>query len=161
MHTHVVNASSSIMRLELMTEEQRRSLFQAMRTSKQMWRMPNHEAKAKVEQDLSTDERIALQPYYTMLDILQHVAPTGPTGQLQSDRNTLQIWSGAVTPETQGSLLCQVCYLLDHRFARRYVCVVFVAEEFYDQTLARWHEAFSAPHELHIAIDPSPPASSW
>jgi hypothetical protein len=144
MHTHVVNASSSIMRLELMTEEQRRRLFQAMRTSKQMWRMPNHEAKAKVEQDLSTDERIALQPYYTMLDILQHVAPTGPTGQLQSDRNTLQIWSGAVTPETQGSLLCQVCYLLDHRFARRYVCVVFVAEEFYDQTLARWHEAFSA-----------------
>ena len=40
MHTHLVSSSSSIMRLELTTEEQRRQLFQAMRTSKQMWRSP-------------------------------------------------------------------------------------------------------------------------
>ena len=39
-HTHVVSSSKSIMRLELTTEEQRRQLFQAMGTSKQMWRLP-------------------------------------------------------------------------------------------------------------------------
>ncbi|CAK9022545.1 Uncharacterized protein SCF082_LOCUS15844, partial [Durusdinium trenchii] len=120
MHTHVVTSSSSIMRLELTTEEQRRQLFQAMRTSKQMRRLPDHEEKAIVEQHLPTDERIALQPYYAMLDILQQLGPT------------------------PCPLLAQVCYLLDHRFARRYVCVVFVAEEFYDGTLAKWHEAFSS-----------------
>ena len=71
------------MRLELTTEEQRRQLFQAMRTSKQMWRLPiqqkdqYHEEKAKVEQDLPTDERIALQPYYTVMDILQKIGPAG------------------------------------------------------------------------------------
>ena len=79
------------MRLELTTEEQRRQLFQAMRTSKQMWRLPDYEEKAKVEQDLPTDERIALQPYYAMLDILQQLGPAGAHGELQADRNTLQI----------------------------------------------------------------------
>ena len=142
MHTHVVTSSSSIMRLELTTEEQRRQLFQAMRTSKQMWRLPDYEEKAKVEQDLPTDERIALQPYYAMLDILQQLGPAGAHGELQADRNTLQIWRDKA--QTPCPLLAQVCYLLDHRFARRYVCVVFVAEEFYDGTLAKWHEAFSS-----------------
>ena len=119
-----------------------------MRTSKQMWRLPiqqqdqYHEEKAKVEQDLPTDERIALQPYYTMMDILQKIGPAGANGELQTDRNTLQIWGDKA--QAPCPLLSQVCYLLDHRFARRYVCVVFVAEAYYEETLARWHEAFSS-----------------
>ena len=142
MHTHLISSSSSIMRLELITEEQKRQLFQAMRNSRQMWRLGQYEAKAKVEQDLPTDDRIALQPFYTMLDILQKVAPAGPNGELQTDRNTLQVWADKA--QVPCPLLAQVCYLLDHRFARRYVCVIFIAEQYYDQTLTQWHEAFSS-----------------
>ena len=78
----------------------------------------------------------ALQPYYTMMDILQKIGPAGANGELQTDRNTK---APAPCP-----LLSQVCYLLDRRFARRYVCVVFVAEAYYEETLARWHGAFSS-----------------
>eukprot|EP00435_Cladocopium_sp_Y103_P004638 s7223_g1.t1 len=122
MHTHLVNSSSSIMRLEQTTEEQRRQLFQAMRTSKQMWRMPiqqqdqYYEEIAKVEQDLPTDERIAPQPYYTMMDVLQKISPAGANGELQTDRNTLQIW-GDKKPRLLAhfSPRCATCWIIDLR----------------------------------------------
>eukprot|EP00438_Fugacium_kawagutii_P000747 Skav220491 [mRNA] locus=scaffold591:210724:212948:+ [translate_table: standard] len=105
-----------------------------MRASKQMWRLPDHEEKAKVEQDLPTDERRQ-----------KHSANLGrqsPDSVLQADRNSLQIWGDKA--QTPCPRLAQICYLLDHRFARRYVCVIFVAEELYEATLAQWHEAFSS-----------------
>ena len=76
------------------------------------------------------------------MDILQKIGPAGANGELQTDRNTLQIWGDKA--QAPCPLLSQVCYLLDHRFARRYVCVVFVAEAYYEETLAHWHEAFSS-----------------
>ena len=47
----------------------------------------------------------------------------GTRGQLQSDINTLQIWPTKDSPSS--SLLAQVSYILDLRFPRRYVCVIF------------------------------------
>ena len=89
------------------------------------------------------------------MDILQKIGPAGANGELQTDRNTLQIWGDKA--QAPCPLLSQVCCLLDHRFARRYVCVVFVAEAYYEETLARWHDAFSSRMRTTLC----PPASCW
>ena len=69
-----------------------------------------------MEHDIPTDERIAFQPYYTMMDTLQKISPAGANRELQTDRNSLQIWGDKA--QTPCPLLSQVCYLLDHRLAR-------------------------------------------
>ena len=110
-----------------------------MRSSKKYWRVQGQpDTKVRSELDQPTDDRIAMQPYYALLDILAQV-----TGQpdLQTWKQTLQIWTGREA-STQ-KLLAQVAYVLDGRYARRYCCLLMIDDEYYDQVLAKWHEAFS------------------
>ena len=145
MHTHTLSTSNSIMRLEFMTEMQKNQFFQHMRTTKNIWRIWGEDyGKAKVEHDISTDDRLAQQPFYTILDILPKILDTDMVGQhneLQSDRNTLQIWPDKNSKEQK--LLSQVVYLLDLRFPRRYVCVIFIDETYGDDLQQHWMEHFS------------------
>lgn len=145
MHTHTLSTSNSIMRLEFLTEMQKNQFFHHMRTTKNVWRIWGEDyGKAKVEHDISTDDRLAQQPFYTILDILPKILDTDMVGQhneLQSDRNTLQIWPDKNSKEQK--LLSQVVYLLDLRFPRRYVCVIFIDEAYADELQKHWMEHFS------------------
>ena len=145
MHTHTLSTSSSIMRLEFMTEMQKNQFFQHMRTTKNVWRIWGEDhGKAKVEHDISTDDRLAQQPFYTVLDILPKILDSTMVGQhneLQSDRNTLQVWPDKNS--TDQKLLSQVVYLLDLRFPRRYVCIIFIDETYAEALQHHWMEHFT------------------
>ena len=139
LHNHLLTSASAVVRVEFLTEQQAKTFHVHMRSSKKYWRVPGQpDTKVRSELDQPTDDRIAMQPYYALLDVLAQV-----TGQpdLQTWKQTLQIWSGrdAATPK----LLAQVAYVLDGRYARRYCCLLMIDDEYYDQVLAKWHEAFS------------------
>ena len=96
MHTNTSTTDSSVMRLEFTTEIARNEFFQDMRNTKNVWLIHGKEyGKAKVENDIPTSDRLALQPNYTLLDLFQGILPAdmkGSNGELQSDRATLQVW---------------------------------------------------------------------
>ena len=145
MHTHTLTTDSSVMRLEFTTEIARNEFFQHMRNTKNVWLIHGKEyGKAKVENDIPTSDRLALQPYYTLLDLFQDILPAdmkGSNGELQSDRATLQIWPDKNASTQQ--LLAQVTYLLDNRFPRRYVCVLFIVENYLEEIQQKWFDAFT------------------
>ena len=110
-----------------------------MRSSQRYWRVPGtQDTKVRSELDTTTEDRIAMQPFYALLDILSEL-----TGfpDLQTWKQTLQIWTGKdVTPKR---LLAQVSYVLDNRFPRRYACLLFLDDQHYEDVLQKWHAAFS------------------
>jgi hypothetical protein len=153
MHTHTLTTDSSVMRLEFTTEIARNEFFQHMRNTKNVWLIHGKEyGKAKVENDIPTSDRLALQPYYTLLDLFQDILPAdmkGSNGELQSDRATLQIWPDKNASTQQ--LLAQVTYLLDNRFPRRYVCVLFIVENYLEEIQQKWFDAFT--HRMQQTLE--------
>ena len=139
LHNHLVTSTSSTVRIEFTTENFARQFQTSMRNSKKYWKVPNaSDTRVKVEIDQPTDDRISSQPYFALLDILGRLEPTA---ELQTWKQTLQIWTSKDQPQQQ--LLAQVSYVLDPRFPRRYSCLVLIAEKHYDAVLQQWHSAFS------------------
>ncbi|OLP82167.1 hypothetical protein AK812_SmicGene37210 [Symbiodinium microadriaticum] len=146
LHNHMVSSQSAVVRLEFVTETQAQTFRDTMRQGRRYWRDPqSQDCKIRVEQDQPTDDRVAMQPYFALLDVLSelYVEETGQEehASLQTWRQTLQIW----TPrgEEPKTLIGQVSYVLDPRFARRYSCLLLVHDRFYDKFLDRWHDKFS------------------
>lgn len=144
-HNHMVTSHTSVVRVEFITEMQAMTFRDSMRQGRRYWRTGDgNDVKLRVEADLPTDDRISMQPYYALLDILAELvaeAANEDNVSLQTWRQTLQIW----TPrgEEPKVLLGQISYVLDSRFARRYSCLLLIHDRFYDQALARWHAKFS------------------
>lgn len=139
--------------LEFTTEIARNDFFQHTRNTKNVWLVHGKEyGKAKVENDIPTSERLALQPYYTLLDLFQDILPAdmkGSNAELQSDRATLQ-----TRPDKNAStqqLLAQVTYLLDNRFPRHYVCVLFIVANYLGDIQQAWSDAFT--HRTQHTLD--------
>ena len=145
MTNHVISTNASIMRLEFVTEGSKRRFQAFMRSGKQTWRISGQDVgKAKTESDLSADERLAVQPFYALMDIIQSHGPrdlSGEHGQLQTDRNTLQIWPCRESASTH--LLSQVVYLLDSRFPRRYLCCIFLHKSISQAVVEQWMPSFT------------------
>ena len=127
LHNHMVSSQSAVVRLEFVTETQAQTFRDTMRQGRRYWRDPqSQDCKIRVEQDQPTDDRVAMQPYFALLDVLSelYVEETGQEehASLQTWRQTLQIW----TPrgEDPKILIGQVSYVLDPRFARRYSCLL-------------------------------------
>ena len=153
MHTHTLTTDSSVMCLEFTTEIARNEFFQHTRNTKNVWLIHGEEyGKAKVENDIPTSERLVLQPYYTLLDLFQDILPADmkwSNGELQSDRATLQ-----TRPDKNDStqqLLAQVTYLLDNRFPRHYVCVLFIVENYLEDIQQAWSDAFT--HRMQHTLE--------
>ena len=139
LHNHLVTSSSATVRVEFTTENFAKQFQTSMRSSKKYWKVPNiSDTRAKVEIDQPMDDRIASQAYFALLDILGQLEPTA---ELQTWKQTLQIWTAKDQPQQQ--LLAQVSYVLDPRFPRRYSCLVMIVEKHYDAVLQEWHVAFS------------------
>ena len=146
MHNHMVSSSSSVARLEFITEQQANQFRDTMRQGRRYWRDPqSQDCKIRVGPDIPLEDRIAMQPHYALLDVLAELYLEN-TGQeehasLQTWHQTPQIW----TPkgEEPKQLIGQVSYVLDTRFARRYSCLLLVHDRFYDEALTRWHAKFS------------------
>ena len=150
MSTHTLKTDGSVMRLEFTTEIVSNEFFQHMRNTKNAWLIHGKEyGKAKVKNDIRTSDRLSLQPYYALLDLSQGILPAdmkGSNGELQSDRATLQIRldKNASTPQ----LLAQVTYLLDNRFPRRYLCVLFIVENYLEEIQQKLFDAFTTKYKL-------------
>ncbi|CAE7564747.1 YGR125W [Symbiodinium sp. CCMP2592] len=135
MHNHMVSSASSLIRLEFLTEQQAAQFRDQMRQGRRYWRDPQQQDhKIRIEQDQPLENRLAMQPYYALLDVLAelYVAETGDDthSSLQTWRQTLQIWTAKGVEPKQ--LIGQVIYALDPHFARRYSCLLLVHDRFYD-----------------------------
>ena len=139
LHNHLVTSTSSTVGIEFTAENFARQFQTSMHNSKKYWKVPNaSDTRVKVEIDQPTEDRISSQPYFALLDILGRLEPTA---ELQTWKQTLQIWTSK--DQSQQQRLAQVSYVLDPRFPRRYSCLVLIAEKHYDGVLQQWHSAFS------------------
>ena len=146
LHNHMVTSHSSVARVEFVTEMQAQQFRDYMRQTRRYWKSPDiPDCKIRIEQDLPTDDRLAMQPFYALIDLL---AECTDTPDLQTWRQTLQIW----TPrdEEPKQLLAQVAYVLDPRYPRRYTCLLLVHEKYYDEFLVKWHSKFTK--RLHDTV---------
>ena len=86
----------------------RNKFFNYAKANRLEWGFNQKKFKVKIDADVNSSNRLARQPFYTLLEMFSKILPEeeqGPRGQLQSDLNTLQIW-----PTKEGS---------GPRFARR------------------------------------------
>ena len=146
LHNHMVTSHSSVARVEFVTEMQAQQFRDYMRQTRRYWKSPDiPDCKIRIEQDLPTDDRLAMQPFYALIDLL---AECTDTPDLQTWRQALQIW----TPrdEEPKQLLAQVAYVLDPRYPRRYTCLLLVHEKYYDEFLVKWHSKFTK--RLHDTV---------
>ena len=139
LHNHLVTSTSAVVRVEFLSELKAQQFLNYMRNSKKYWKTPdNSDTRLRAEQDVPTDDRLSMQPFHTLLDIL---------GELEDEpdfqvwRQTLQIWSSKKA--TDQRMLAQVAYVLDARYSRRYCCLLLLCEDHYTAILERWHSAFS------------------
>ncbi|CAE7743701.1 unnamed protein product, partial [Symbiodinium pilosum] len=152
-HNHLLTSASAVVRVEFLTENQARTFHIHMRASKRYWRVPGtQDTKVRSELDTTTEDRIAMQPFYALLDILSEL--TG-SPDLQTWKQTLQIWTGKdVTPKR---LLAQVSYVLDSRFPRRYACCRSGARLFPIACAARCCSYKPSAAQSRLVQDPPPP----
>ena len=144
MTSHLVDRDTAILRLEFMTEQQRNAFTQHCKGVKCEWQINYQRYKMRTEPDITSSDRIAKQPFYALLEILREILPAsekGWNGELDADINTLQIFPFRTATSRQ--LLAQISYVLDSRFARRYVCLIFVIENFLEEVQQKWLEPFS------------------
>ena len=81
--------------MEFLTETLRSKFFNYAKANKLEWAFNHKKSKVKVEADINCSDRLARQPFYTLLEVFRTILPSaelGPQGQLQSDINSLQIW---------------------------------------------------------------------
>ena len=142
-HNHQISTANSVVRLEFLTEFQADSFKQQMRATRKYWRDSAYsDHRVKFESDVPTEERLACQPFYALIDLFAELFPQPEFGDIQVWRQTLQIWTPREDKEQR--LLAQVAYVLDQRFSRRYSCVLFVHETVYDHVVAHFHAKFTA-----------------
>ena len=142
-HNHQVSSAHSLVRVEFLTEAMATYFKDEMRKSRKYWRDSNYsDHRILFESDLPTEDRLAMQPFYAMLDILKELYPSPEYSDIQNWRQTLQLW----TPReaTEQKLLAQVSYVLDKRFNRRYSCVLLLHDSVYEEVLSRFHLKFAA-----------------
>lgn len=72
---HMYDSDSSILRLEFLTESAKVSFSKYLKDNKCEWNINYNKTKCKQEPDLSTSDRLAKQPYYTLLELLPSVLP--------------------------------------------------------------------------------------
>ena len=139
MNSQIIDTASGILRLEFLTENQRTQFFTHVKQNRLDGGFQQKKCKVKVEPDSNAGDRLAKQPFYTLLEIFRNLLPEeekGPRGQLQSDINTLDAPSS--------SLLAQVSYILHLRFPRRYVCVIFVTSRYLEDIQSNWQATFDS-----------------
>eukprot|EP00435_Cladocopium_sp_Y103_P059895 s135_g21.t1 len=138
MPNHLLNSNSTIPRLEFTTETYRSQFYNYIKNSRLEWGINRQRYRVKAEPDISTSDRLAKQPFYTLLELFRQLLPDsdkGPQGQHQSDINI---------QSSSTSLLSQVSYILDLSFHRRYVCVIFVIEQYLLEIQDAWQDAFNS-----------------
>ena len=153
MTSHLVDQRSTIVRLEFMTETQRNAFNQHCKGVKCEWNINYQRLKMRPEPDITSSDRIAKQPFYALLENFREILPTGEkgwNGELDADINTLQIYPFRTA--TSRTLLSQVSYVLDSRFRRRYVCLIFIIENYLEEVQQKWLGQFSTKMRscLHI-----------
>ena len=144
MTSHLVDRDNAILRLEFMTESQRITFTQHCKGLKCEWKINHQRHKMRTEPDITASDRISKKPFYALLEKLRDIFPVsekGWNGELDADINTLQIYPFRIA--TKRSILAQVSYVLDSRFARGYVCLIFVIENFLEEKQQKWLEPFS------------------
>ena len=139
LHNHLLTSSSAVVRVEFLSEIKAQQFLSYMRNSKKYWKTPdNADTRLRAEQDVPTDDRLSMQPFHALLDILSELEDET---DFQVWRQTLQIWSSRKA--TAQRMLAQVAYVLDARYSRRYCCLLLLCADHYDAILSRWHGAFS------------------
>ena len=135
MHNHVVTTDAAVLRLEFLTEEDAKIFFQAMKRRKHHgFFNGQQEAKQPVE------DRLALQPFYALIDMLSPHFGNDGTNALQMDKNTLQVWPGSEHQDQ--TMLAQVSYHLDPHAPRRYLCTVLIREDVHHILVRDFHAKF-------------------
>ena len=138
LHNHLVTSTSAVVRVEFISEPKAQQFLNYMRNSKKYWKTPdNSDTRLRAEQDVPTDDRLSMQPFHTLLDILSELEDET---DFQVWRQTLQIWSSKKA--TTQRMLAQVAYVLDARYSRRYCCLLLLCEEHYTAILERWRGPF-------------------
>ena len=113
---------------EFLTEEDAQIFFQAMKRRKHHWFFHGQqEAKIRVEHDQLVEDRLALQPFYALIDMLSPRFGNEGTNALQMDKSTLQVWPGSEHQDK--TMLAQVSYHLDPHAPRRYLCTVLIRDD--------------------------------
>ena len=135
MHNHVVTTDAAVLRLEFLTEEDAKIFFQAMKRRKHHgFFNGQQEAKQPVE------DRLALQPFYALIDMLSPHFGNDGTNALQMDKNTLQVWPGSEHQDQ--NMLAPVSYRLDPHAPRRYLCTVLIREDVHHILVRDFHAKF-------------------
>ena len=135
MHNHVVTTDAAVLRLEFLIEEDAKIFFQAMKRRKHHgFFNGQQEAKQPVE------DRLALQPFYALIDMLSPHFGNDGTNALQMDKNTLQVWPGSEHQDQ--TMLAQVSYHLDPHAPRRYLCTVLIREDVHHILVRDFHAKF-------------------
>ena len=141
MHNHVVTTDAAVLRLEFITEEDAKTFFQSMKRRKFHWSFNGQqEAKIRVEHDQPVEDRLALQPFYALVDLLSPHFGNDQTLALQMDKNTLQVWPGSERDDQ--TMLAQVSYHLDPNAPRRYLCTILVRDDLQRLVLNDFHSKF-------------------
>ena len=140
MHNHVVTTDAAVLRLEFLTEEDAKTFFQAMKRRRYHWNFNGPQEKIRIEHDLPVEDRLALQPFFALIDMLSPQFGNEHTQAMQIDRNTLQLWPG--TEAEDQTMLAQVTYHLDPHAPRQYICSIVVRDDIHPILLREFHGKF-------------------
>ena len=155
MTSHLVDQGSSLVRLEFLTEMQRNTFNQHCKGVKCEWNINYQKCKMRAEPDITSSDRIAQQPFHALLGIFREILPRnekGRNGEFDADVNALQIYPFHTAAS---SLLSQASYVLDSRFPRRYVCLIFTIGKYLEEVQQKWLEAFSKKMRSCLNIIPA------
>ena len=83
LHNHLLTSSSAVVRVEFLSEIKAQQFLSYMRNSKKYWKTPdNADTRLRAEQDVPTDDRLSMQPFHALLDILSEL----------EDETDFQVW---------------------------------------------------------------------
>ena len=75
MNSHIIDTASGILRLEFLTENQRTQFFTHVKQNRLDGGFQQKKCKVKVEPDSNAGDRLAKQPFYTLLEIFRNILP--------------------------------------------------------------------------------------
>ena len=153
LHNHLVTSASAVVRVEFLSEIKAQQFLAYMRNSKKYWKVPDQsDTRLRAEQDVPTEDRISMQPFHALLDILgwleeepgpASLAPDPTDMGIEASRRAALAGTGGVcTGREVSSPLLLPPFSVREAFRR------------YSGTLA--HSVLSA-HATDYEPDPGPP----
>eukprot|EP00931_Biecheleriopsis_adriatica_P040012 TRINITY_DN22889_c3_g1_i1.p1 TRINITY_DN22889_c3_g1~~TRINITY_DN22889_c3_g1_i1.p1 ORF type:complete len:729 (+),score=95.90 TRINITY_DN22889_c3_g1_i1:311-2188(+) len=128
---HLMNGEETLVIVTFINQEATRRAYNIVRSynGKIKWHSRHGDSKMRVEECISTEERLDMVAFYSSLDALSNLTGSMYEGQkLSTNRSCLQIWE---PDNASGELLAQICFLLCPTSPRLYDMHVYVHEKAY------------------------------